>query len=568
MRIVQKPYSYLNKEFNVEDWDVVRDEFNKLEEQNVESKEQLENLIYHYNELLDEISNKDIQNYVLLSTNTTSEKLEEKEQKFSKEILIKSKAYFLKIEKKIYENVHLAELSERYDNYKKILRKNIKTYNEDSLLLIEKEKLLCLKYRKVISNITINYEGEEKTLSQAEKMLCDSNEEEREKIWRLIKDAWLQNQKELDDIFDDISSIRNKVAQNSGFLNYGEYMHLVRDRFDYSLEDLRKLHESVEKVVIPVLKNINEKKRKKLNMDKLYPWHESINTYNKTLKPFSSVEDLINKNYEVLEKVNPRFAEKFKIIKESGNLDLEIRKGKTPGGFCFPIDRSGSCFICMNVTGNSIESNILIHESGHGIHALSHADEPIREYRMFDGPGELAEFPAKAMELLALDYYYKYYEDLEDITRAKRERFIDILMSLRRYIMIDALEQWVYTNPKHTAKERTEYFKKLEDRFNIGIEWENLELQKGVGWYKTQLMIIQPLYVISYVLAQLGAVAVYKNYKENKSKTIEQFEHFLSLGFSKPIGGLYGIAGIRVDFSEDYLRDIVEFIVEELKMLE
>lgn len=568
MKVTKKPYNYLQKEFNVEDWNQVMSEFNRLEEQIIDSKEQLENYIYHYNELLDEINNKDVQNYVLLSTDTANEELEKKVQSFTKEIMSKSRPRFIMIEKKIYDNKYLLLLDERFDNYKEILRKNIKTSSEVNLPLIEKEQALCLKYRKAISSMTVIYEGEERTLGQMQNILTTGDAKKREGVWKLIKGEWLKKKKDLNYIFDELKNIRNEIAINCGLKNFGEYQHLKRNRFDYSLEDLRTLHDSIEKIVIPVLKKINECKKEDLKVDKIYPWDEQMSTSSNILKPFDSIEDLLNKNFRVLEEINSRFAEKFDRIKKSGNLDLDIRKGKTPGGFCFPIDRAGICFICMNVAGRPIESNILIHESGHGIHSLSHPDEPIREYRMFDGPGELAELPAKTMELLALDYYHMYYNDLEDIKQAKKERFIDILVSLRRYIMTDALEQWIYTYPGHTADERTEYFKSLEDRFNVGIEWTDLDEEKGVGWYRSQLMIIEPLYVISYALAQLGALAIYRNYKKNKTKTTEDFEGFLKLGFSKPIGALYEEAGIKFDFSEDYLKEIIDFIVEELEILQ
>ncbi len=569
MKAVQKPYRHLDKSFNVEDWNEVEAVFNYLEEQPIQSKESLEQFIGHYNELLDEINNTDVQNYVLFSTNTTDEELEKKQRLFSEKILNRSRPYCQKIEKKIYEDRHLSALSNRYDNYRKILHKNIKTYNTDNLSLIDEEQVLCLKYRKTISNITVCYDDQEITLTQAERMLETAvNPLQREAIWGLVKRAWLQNQKALDDIFDNIIAIRHKIARNTGFENYGEYMHLLRDRFDYSLKEIKELHRSVEKCIIPVLKRVNEDRRKKLKLDKIKPWDEQLSVNKKSLKAFESSQDLVSKTYKVIENINIGFADKFRIIMEWGNLDLEIRKGKTPGGFCFPIDRAGNCYICMNVTGSPHEVNILLHESGHGIHALSHMDEPIREYRMFDGPGELAEFPAKTMELLALDSYHVYYNDSEDLQQAKKERFIDILHSLRRYILTDAFEQWIYENPLHTAGERTQYYKKLEDRFEVGVDWNHLDIEKGLGWYKSQLLVIQPLYTISYALAQVGALAVYKHYRENKAEAIEQFENFLTMGFSRPIGELYEAAGIRFDFTEDYIRKIVVLVEEELKILE
>lgn len=134
--------------------------------------------------------------------------------------------------------------------------------------------------------------------------------------------------------------------------------------------------------------------------------------------------------------------------------------------------------------------------------------------------------------------------------------------------MIDSFEQWLYTNPEHTALGRSKYVRLLEDRFNVSIEWTGLDEEKSLGWYKEQLMIIQPLYVISYAIAQLGALEVYKNYKQNREKIIITFKDSLSLGFSRSISEIYEVAGGKLDFLKDYIRSMVDFILEEIESLE
>ena len=69
-------------------------------------------------------------------------------------------------------------------------------------------------------------------------------------------------------------------------------------------------------------------------------------------------------------------------------------------------------------------------------------------------------------------------------------------------------------------------------------------------------------------MTQLDAVAIYKNYKENKEKTIDQFEKILACGFSKPIDKLYEIAGIKFDFTKKYVKEIVDFIIKEIEVLD
>jgi oligoendopeptidase F len=50
-------------------------------------------------------------------------------------------------------------------------------------------------------------------------------------------------------------------------------------------------------------------------------------------------------------------------------------------------------------------------------------------------------------------------------------------------------------------------------------------------------------------MAQLGAIAVWKNYKENPEKGLQQYLDALKLGYTKTITEIYETAGIKFDFS-------------------
>jgi oligoendopeptidase F len=68
-------------------------------------------------------------------------------------------------------------------------------------------------------------------------------------------------------------------------------------------------------------------------------------------------------------------------------------------------------------------------------------------------------------------------------------------------------------------------------------------------------------------MAQLGAIAVYRNYRRDTEKAIQQYKDALSLGYTKSIGEIYQTAGIAFDFSQEYVRELANFIREELKAL-
>ena len=65
----------------------------------------------------------------------------------------------------------------------------------------------------------------------------------------------------------------------------------------------------------------------------------------------------------------------------------------------------------------------------------------------------------------------------------------------------------------------------------------------------------------------LGALAVWKNYKQNKSATIQQYKNALQLGYTKSIGEIYSAAGVKFDFSQEYISSLAQFILQEIENL-
>ena len=69
-------------------------------------------------------------------------------------------------------------------------------------------------------------------------------------------------------------------------------------------------------------------------------------------------------------------------------------------------------------------------------------------------------------------------------------------------------------------------------------------------------------------MSQLGALSVYKNYKTSgKEEALKKYENFLSLGYTKPVNELYEAAGVKFDFSAEYVKKLVNFVREELEKI-
>jgi oligoendopeptidase F len=68
-------------------------------------------------------------------------------------------------------------------------------------------------------------------------------------------------------------------------------------------------------------------------------------------------------------------------------------------------------------------------------------------------------------------------------------------------------------------------------------------------------------------MAQLGALAMWKNYKENKAATIQNYKNALQLGYTKSIGEIYSAAGVQFNFSRQNIHELAQFVLKEIENL-
>jgi len=566
-KIIKKKRRYFPEELDLTIWENVEKELIALEKLEINSADELILFMEKISELSDILDEEMAWRYINMTRFADQEEYSNSYNEFYAGVISKTKPYDFKFNLKFYNSPYRKQLSEEeYGLLNKIISNSIELYREENIPLQIKERELANKYGSIFSKLTVEYKGEEKTFSQLGIFLKDPDRRVREEVWRLRMDKMMEHREEFNKLFDELKEIRIQIAQNAGFDNYRDYMHKAKGRFSYTPEDLMKFHDGVEKEIVPILKKFTEERKEKLQLDNVRPWDTSVDLDGKILKPFETIDEFVNKGIEILHELKPEFGKHLNMMKNSGLLDLENRKGKAPGGYNYPLSETGAPFIFMNAVGLHRNVVTLLHESGHAMHTFATKDFKIGQYK--NTPSEVAELASMAMEFLSMDLWNKYYDDKNDLKKAKLDQYKGALGFLPWGMIIDALQHWIYLNPDHSGEEREDIFSSLMDRYNSGIDWSDLEEYKKITWLFQLHVFEVPFYYIEYAMSQLGALAVYRNYKEfGKEKALTAYEDFLKLGYSKPVNKLYETAGINFDFSGNYIREISEFVSKELKKL-
>jgi oligoendopeptidase F len=254
-------------------------------------------------------------------------------------------------------------------------------------------------------------------------------------------------------------------------------------------------------------------------------------------------------------------------MKENGLFDVESRKGKAPGGYNYPLAESGAPFIFMNSANSFRDLTTMVHEGGHAIHTFLTANLKLNDFKHC--PSEVAELASMSMELISMDHWDEYFADKEELKRAKKYQLKDILKTLPWVAVVDAFQHWIYTNPTHTTEERTKAWKEIFNKFGANfVDWTNHQEALENLWQKQLHIFEVPFYYIEYGIAQLGAIAVWKNYKENPKQGLAKYLDALKLGYTKNMIQIYETAGIQFNFSAAYIKELMAFVQQELKKLD
>jgi oligoendopeptidase F len=556
---------FLPNKLKVTSWDVLAPFFNQLLDREINNIEELENWLKDRSELESFVSEDLAWRYVKMTCDTTNKDLEQAYLFFVTEIEPQISPLSDQLNKKLVACKFINELNhEKYFIYLRGIKKEIEIFREENVPLMAEIAAESQKYGSIVGSMSVEIDGKELTLQQAANFLKNPNRNVRENAFLKINEVRSKYNAELDELFDKLIALRHKVAINAGFDNFRDYMFAALGRFDYSPDDCFAFHDAIQTEVLPLVKAFNEKRKAELGFN-LKPWDMEVDTKNRpALEPFTTGEDLLSRTVKCFRKVDDYFAWCIETMDNMERLDLESRKGKAPGGYNYPMSETNVPFIFMNAASSTRDVETMLHEGGHAVHSFLSKDLELGAFK--NCPSEVAELASMTMELISYDGQDEFYTTKEDFNRAKEEHLEGIIKILPWIATIDKFQHWIYSNPTYTAAERKEYWVQLSKEFVTGmVDWTGFEHIQAYTWQKQLHLYEVPFYYIEYGMAQLGALAVWKNYIADKPTALAQYKAALSLGYTKTIGEIYKTAGIEFNFTAPYIKQLMAFVKDELE---
>ncbi|MGE4632083.1 MAG: M3 family oligoendopeptidase [Planctomycetota bacterium] len=563
------PRRYLEMEFKPTDLDSIQEVYGALLEREIADLESLECWCRDWSEVDSTIAEEGARRFVQHTCYTDDAEVTEKYMEWIEKIQPILKKISFDMDRKFIDSPAVDQLPEQeFGIWVKSVRNGVELFRDENIPLQTEETKLDANYDETIGAMSIEFDGEARTLPYMGRILEETDRDRREQAFRATWDRVLADEDKIQGIFDRQVELRHQMALNAGFDDYRALRFRQLERFDYEPEDCLEFHDSIESVILPLVKERLQKRKEMLGVDSLRPWDTAVDPQGRApLRPLEGGVNLVEGCRQIFTKVHPDLDQMFRILIDGDLLDLDSRSGKAPGGYQCTYHEIRKPFIFMNSAGKQGDVETLLHEGGHAFHFIESRDLELIANR--GAPIEFCEVASMAMELLGNPYLDVFYDDEAQITRARIEHLEGIISLFIWVAMIDSFQHWIYTNPGHSRDERKASWLAIMDRFNTGVmDWSGIEEIRAHRWLRQSHLFGVPFYYVEYAMAQLGALQVWRNHRQDPDNAIRLYREGLSLGNTRSLPELYEAAGVRFDFSRNILEELMMMVREEIDTLE
>ncbi|MCM1164828.1 MAG: M3 family oligoendopeptidase [Lachnospiraceae bacterium] len=484
------------------------------------------------------------------------------EQDYYDEIMPKTAELFNEFDGLLLRSPYRTELEGLLGKQAFITMENgLRSFDNRLVPLMVEENALAAQYNKIASNMTVNWRGEKVKTPLMATYLHSRDRETRKAASLAVSEAWEEKRGEIEDIYHSLVQNRNSQAQALGMKSYSELSCLLMNRTGYGLEDIARFRESVKKHIAPLNELLEERRRKRLGLDKLR-FYDKVHFPDGDPVPVGDTEYCLDKTREMYHALSRETAEFIDFILDNDLYDAEIRDGKRGGGYMQYLEKYRAPFIFANFDGTSENAYIMCHEGGHAFQAYLQRNEEIRHKCGYTS--ESAETHAMAMEFFAAPYMELFFGE-----RADDYRTMHLEGAVRLVVyecQQDEFQRTVYDNPETSPEERNALWARLGREYFPSDDYSgNDNLERGCGWQRIEHNFCYPFYTVDYALAQVCALEYRRWAERDKQAAWNSYLEFCRRTGGDSFPNLTKAAGLDDPFAESTLKGLADWIKAKLE---
>jgi len=496
----------------------------------------------------------------------TTDEFYDKENEYVDEISPILFGFISEFYKALVNSKFRADLEKKYGKFLFDLAENtLKTFNEEIIPDLQEENRLSSKYSKLIASAKIQFDGEEKNLSEMVPYTQSKDRNVRIEASKKVAHFFKENKDEFDKIYDGLVKVRTTIAQKLGYKNYVELGYARLSRLEYDSKMVASYRKQVLENIVPLHTELRQRQAKRLGLNKLKFYDEPIKFNSGNADPHGDPEWILNHGKTMYNELSKETAEFFSFMTEKNLLDLLSKKGKMSGGYCTYIPEYKSPYIFANFNGTSHDVDVLTHEAGHAFQVYQSRGYEIPEYLW--PTYEACEIHSMSMEFLTWPWMDLFFEN--DAEKYKFIHLSEALLFIPYGVTVDEFQHWVYENPNATPDDRRAKWLEIEKKYLPTRDYGEVDdLKEGIFWFRQGHIFNSPFYYIDYTLAQVCAFQFWIKSQENREKAWDEYLALCKLGGSKPFFELMKAANLKNPFDQGTIASVIPKIREFLESID
>lgn len=419
--------------------------------------------------------------------------------------------------------------------------------------MIEENKVVS-EYSRLMAGMEFPFRGELLPRPQLMKYAKSDDRETRKEAYTVLGETLQKHAAQLDDIFDRLVHIRDRMAKKMGYQNFVEMGDYRMGRLSYGRRELLLFRDNVERDIVPVVSRLRMENANRLGLSELRLYDHDIVIPGGDPEPIGGKEDIFRAARAMYRNMGEDTHRFFDFMLETDAFDVESRKNKWGGGYCTEFADYQQPFILANFNGTSGDVDVVTHEAGHAFASYMTANNRfVTELSV--GGMETAETHSMSMEFFAWPYMKAFFGDQAD--KYQFMHLFDALSFIPYGTIVDEFQRRIYEEPTLSPEERKAVWRELEARFRPYLTLEGVPyLEEGTRWQYQMHIYETPFYYIDYCLAQTAALQFLLASRKDYQDAYARYVKLLSQGGEQTFDALLREAGLRSPFEPGALQEV------------
>lgn len=447
------------------------------------------------------------------------------------------------------------DLEQKWDTHLfNIAELKLKTFSSEIIEDLQKENKLSSNYQKLLASAKIMFEGEERNLSQMGPFAQSKDRKMRKKAQLAFTKFFTENETKIDEIYDELVKVRNKMAKKLGYKNYVDLGYARLTRSDYNSDMVANYRKQVLEDLVPLAQKLLKKQAKRLGLDELKYYDEALEFLSGNASPKGGEAWMVGNGKKMYSELSKETDEFFTFMVDHNLMDLTTKKGKAGGGYCTYLADYKSPFIFSNFNGTSGDVDVLTHEAGHAFQVYNSRQYEVPEYNF--PTLEACEIHSMSMEFFTWPWMKLFFE--QDEEKYKFSHLSGAVLFIPYGVTVDEFQHFVYENPEATPKERKEKWREIEKKYLPHKNYEDNDfLNRGGYWFRQGHIFGSPFYYIDYTLAQVCAFQYWVKSRDNQEEAWESYLKLCQSGGTQSFLKLVEIASLKNPFKDGCIKSVV-----------